>query len=243
MKKIILLLTIITISAFQTAFAQCTPVPFSGPSFTNPDTSETITPAVETQLYSQIINVRIPEDTMLNGLVITIDSAGIQSITGMPASLSWISNSPNNYWPGDTFGCVIIQGTPLVGDAGDYTVSVTIAVHAFGQAMPFTLDYDVKILDQAFVGINTVTKNEFQVFQNQPNPFKNSTKINYYSPNNADISFKVYDIVGNIVIQKELNASQGKNTINVNKNNLSSGIYIYEFRNSSKTIRKRMIIE
>ena len=243
MKKLLLLLSIITISAFQTVFAQCTPIPFAGPSFTNPDTSEVIPPAVETQFYSQVIHVRIPEDTMLNGLVITIDSAGIQSVTGIPASLSWVSNSPNNYWPGDTFGCVIIQGTPIIGDAGDYIVSVTIAVHAFGQAMPFTLDYDVKILDQSFVGVDIASKNEFQVLQNQPNPFKNKTSIKYYSPNNANISFRVYDIVGNTVIKKELNASQGKNTINVNKDNLSSGIYIYEFNNGSKSIRKRMIIE
>ncbi len=243
MKKLILLFTIITISALQTAFAQCTPIPFSGPAFTNPDTNDVIPPAVETQFYSQIIHIRIPADTMLSGLVITIDSAGIQSITGMPSSLSWVSNTPNNYWPGDTFGCVIIQGTPLVGDAGDYTVSVTIGVHAFGQTKPFTLDYELKILDQSFVGIDLANKNEFQVLQNQPNPFNNKTKINYYSPNNANISFKVYDIVGNIVIYKELNAFQGKNTISINRDNLSSGVYIYEFRNGSKTIRKRMIIE
>jgi len=243
MKKLILLFTIITISAFQNAFAQCTPIPFPGPSFTNPDTSDVIPPAVETQFYSQVIHVRIPEDTLLNGLVITIDSAGVQSVTGMPTSLSWVSNSTNNYWPGDTFGCVIIQGTPIIGDSGNYTVSVTIAVHAFGQAMPFTLDYDVEILSQAFVGVNSAKKDEIQVFQNQPNPFNNKTEINYYSPKTANISFKVYDIIGNTVLNRLLKATQGKNTISFNRNNLSSGIYIYEFKSESKTIRKRMIIE
>jgi len=243
MKKLLLFIAFFTISAFQIASAQCTPIPFAGPSFTNPDTSDVIPPAVETQFYSQVIHVRIPEDTMLNGLVITIDSAGIQSLTGLPASISWVSNSTNNYWPGDTFGCVIIQGTPIVGDSGNYTVSVTIAVHAFGQAMPFTLDYNVEILSQAFVGINSAKKDEIQVFQNQPNPFNNRTEINYYSPKNANISFKVYDIVGNTVMNKSIRATQGKNTIRFDRNNLSSGIYIYEFSSDSKTIRQRMIIE
>ena len=243
MKKLFLFIAFVTISALQIALAQCTPIPFSGPSFTNPDTSDVIPPAAETQFYSQVIHVRIPEDTMLNGLVIKIDSAGIQSITGMPSSLSWISNTPNNYWPGDTFGCVIIQGTPIVGESGNYTVSVTIAVHAFGQAMPFTLDYDVEILSQTYAGINAANKDEMQVFQNQPNPFNNRTDINYYSPKDANISFKVYDIVGNTVLKRSLKASHGKNTISFNRNSLSSGIYIYEFKSESKTIRKRMIIE
>ena len=73
--------------------------------------------------------------------------------------------------------------------------------------------------------------------------FNNRTDINYYSPKDANISFKVYDIVGNTVLNRSLEASHGKNTISFNRNSLSSGIYIYEFRTASKTIRKRMIIE
>jgi len=243
MKKLILLITFITISAFQIVSAQCTPTVFSGPSFTSPDTSDVIAPAVETQLYNQIINVRIPEDTVLNGAVIAIDSAGILSVTGMPASLNWLTNSENNYWPGNSFGCVLIQGTPVIGDSGTYKVTVTIAVHALGIAMPFTLDYNVEILSQNFVGVEISKKNEFQVFQNQPNPFSNNTIINYYLPISSNIEFNVYDIVGNKVIHKEENASKGKNSISISKNNLSSGIYIYEIVNGKDAIRKRMVIK
>jgi hypothetical protein len=243
MKKLILFFIFIAFAGIQTISAQCTPVPFSGTSLTNPDTTQGLQPAVETQAYSQVIHVRIPEDTNYNGAVIPIDSAGIIGVTGMPASMSWLSNTASNYWPGDTFGCIIIQGTPGVGDAGNYILSIVVAVNALGTALPFTMSYDFVVLDASHVGIDVNKTSDFQIFQNQPNPFSQNTLINYYSPKSTEISFKVYDILGNCVVDKVKFAEKGKNSIELNRTNLANGIYIYELSNGESVLRKRMIIK
>ncbi len=243
MKQLLLLFTFIAFIGFQNLSAQCTPVPFSGISLTSPDTAQGLSDAVETQAYSQVIHVRIPADTNYNGAVIPIDSAGILSVTGMPASLSWLSNSASDYWPGDTFGCIIIQGTPTVGEAGNYILSIVVAVNALGTALPFTMSYDFVVLDASFAGIDINKTSEFHVYQNQPNPFSQSTTINYFMPKADNLEFKVYDIVGNCVVNISQSASKGKNTIQLNRDNLASGIYIYELSNGKSTLRKRMIIK
>ena len=78
---------------------------------------------------------------------------------------------------------------------------------------------------------------------NQPNPFENKTRINYFLPKAQVIDFKVYDIVGNCVVKEKYNAQQSKNTILFSKGDLPSGIYIYEINTGTDIIRKRMVIK
>lgn len=243
MKQLVLLLSAFLIMSVSDIFAQCTPVPFSGPSLTNPDTTAGIQVAAETQAYTQIIQIRIPADTNFNGAIIPIDSAGIENVTGMPSSISWLSNSPNNYWPGDTFGCVIIQGTPQIGEAGNYNVEIIINVHALGSTMPYTLNYSFEILDASFAGIDLLKSQDFQVFQNQPNPFSYSTQINFFTPQNDITELNVFDILGNKVISRRKESKMGKNSFLIEKGNLPAGIYIYELKFRNNVIRKRMIIK
>ena len=243
MKRLFLLTIIIGSLGIQMLKAQCTPTPFSGSSLISPDTSIGIAQAVETQAYQQIIRVRIPADTNYNGAVIPIDSAGIDSITGVPSSFSWVSNSANNYWPGDTFGCVLVQGTPLVGDAGVYSLSIHISVNALGTSMPYSFQYDFVVLDASHVGIDLAKSNEFQLFQNFPNPFIRSTQIRYYAPKASVFYFSVFDIVGNVIEDKRIESKKGNNSIQFAKGNLPAGIYIYELASENKVIRKRMLIK
>jgi len=243
MNKLLLLLSLIVLSGVNQLSAQCTPIPFYTGELTNPDTTQGIAPAAETQAYNQIIHMRIPADTNYNGAVIPIDSVGITDIVGMPANFTWLTNSNNNYWPGDTFGCIIFQGNPIVGQAGNFSIEVKITVHALGSAMPYTMYYRFKILDDTHVGYNLIEEEKFNLLQNSPNPFSSKTSIKYFSPNNNSVNFVVYDILGNIVFENSYPSSPGNNTIEFERAALANGIYVYELRNADRAIRKRMVIK
>lgn len=242
MKHLVLFLFAISILSISDIFAQCTPVPFSG-SLTNPDSTQGIQVAAETQAYSQVIQIRIPADTNIGGAIVPISSASIAGVTGAPTSITWITNSATNSWPGDTFGCVLIQGTPQIGEAGEYIVVIDVVVSALGTTMPYTLTYNFKILDASFAGIELSSSKDFQVFQNQPNPFSSSTQINYFAPHNDITELNVFDILGNKVISRSIKSKIGKNSFQLEKGNLPSGIYIYELKFENTVIRKRMIIK
>jgi len=243
MNKSLLFILFSIIYGVTNLSAQCTPIPFGGGSLTNPDTTQGIAPAAETQAYEQIIHMRIPADTNIAGSVIAIDSVGITDILGIPNNFTWLTNSQNNYWPGDTFGCIIFQGNPVVGQAGSYVIEIKAKVRFFGQLQSYNMYYDFVILDASHVGFNLIKKEELSVLQNIPNPFNQKTIIKYFSPNNNNVSLVVYDILGNIVYNKVYDSARGNNSINFERGNLRNGVYIYELRNGNKIVRKRMVIK
>ncbi len=243
MNKILLLLSVLTILTSNQIFAQCNPTPFAGSELTYPSVIMGISVAAETQYYEQTIVLRVPNDTVYLGAVIAIDSAGINSITGLPASLTWDSDSDNDFWPGNSFGCLVFKGVPVVGDAGVHKVEINISINALGASMPYILEYDLEVLDAVFAGVEEANNLSFNVLQNQPNPFDNYTQINYVMPNAADVSFIVYDILGNKVAMKNYSSIKGENTIKFYKDNLAKGVYVYELNYDESVVRKRMIIQ
>jgi len=244
MNKSLLFILFSIIYGVTNLSAQCTPVPFGGSSLTNPSTTQGIAPAAETQAYEQIIHMRIPADTIYNGVVVPIDSVSISDIIGMPNNFTWLTNSPNNTWPSDTFGCIIFQGNPVVGQAGVYNIEIKANIRYYGtQTTPYTIYYEFNILDASHVGFNLIKKEELSVLQNIPNPFNQKTTIKYFSPNNNNVSLVVYDILGNIVYNKVYDSARGNNSINFERGNLRNGVYIYELRNGNKIVRKRMVIK
>ncbi len=82
------------------------------------------------------------------------------------------------------------------------------------------------------------------LYQNIPNPFSTSTKINYYLPANTQgATIVFYDSYGNKL--KDVQLSQtGNGTINLTPENLTSGIYSYSLVvNGNVVDTKRMILQ
>jgi hypothetical protein len=88
---------------------------------------------------------------------------------------------------------------------------------------------------------------KFNLSQNYPNPFNPVTKIDYDLPIDSKISIKLYDITGReIMALVNTQQSAGNYSIQLNANNLASGIYIYSLvanSNGNQTvISKKMNI-
>lgn len=86
-------------------------------------------------------------------------------------------------------------------------------------------------------------KNEFSLLQNYPNPFNPSTTIKYSVVENANVSLKVYDILGKEVATL-INETQAPGTyeFDFNASNLASGMYIYTLRAGDFVSSKKMML-
>jgi len=85
---------------------------------------------------------------------------------------------------------------------------------------------------------------EFGLFQNHPNPFNPSTVINYNLPVKANVTLKIFNILGQevkILIDSEI-VSAGNHDISFNANGLPSGIYIYNLQANDFVQSKKMIL-
>ncbi len=79
--------------------------------------------------------------------------------------------------------------------------------------------------------------------QNYPNPFNPITKMKFAIPNEADVSLRIYNVLGELVstlIDENLNA--GEYELEFNAQNLASGIYIYRINAGNFVDTKKMIL-
>jgi len=88
---------------------------------------------------------------------------------------------------------------------------------------------------------------EFSVSQNYPNPFNPGTSIDILLPEDATVTFEIFNILGEKVYKKSSNQSAGyKTLIWRGKTNLgsdvSSGMYIYRVRVGENSVTKKMIL-
>jgi hypothetical protein len=241
MKNFLLAFSLLALFAIN-AQAQCTPNPFSG-GLSNP--SDSIPPAVATDFYSQIIHIRIPDDTIIAPLVfpVTIDSAGILGVNNLPQGLSYQTNAPNDIWPGDTFGCVIVQGIPLTADTGAHNVDIEFIVYGLGQAATNIMTYKFHILDSTHLGFDDLNVDQFALKQNIPNPTNGSTQIDFLVNNPSDFIFEVYNLQGQRVHYRSIHARSGVNTFMLDTESYPAGVYVYRLTNGNIVESKRMIVQ
>lgn len=96
------------------------------------------------------------------------------------------------------------------------------------------------------IGLNTSSQElpkEFELFQNHPNPFNPTTKINFEIPKQAFVVLKIYDITGR-EIKRLLNESKtpGQYSVTFDGSGLASGVYFYRLEAGDFIQTKRMLL-
>ena len=113
----------------------------------------------------------------------------------------------------------------------------------------YLIDYAGKIIQLIYSGnskiqhqpIVNIVPNTYSLSQNYPNPFNPTTDIEYSIPKNANVTLKVYDMLGKEVatlVNKQQDA--GTYITTWNASNFSSGVYFYRLTAGSFVQTKRM---
>jgi hypothetical protein len=83
----------------------------------------------------------------------------------------------------------------------------------------------------------------FVLDQNYPNPFNPSTVIRYSIPNDANVTLKVFNVIGQqvstLVNQKQVS---GNYSVTFDASNLSSGVYFYQINAGQYVSTKKMLL-
>ena len=84
----------------------------------------------------------------------------------------------------------------------------------------------------------------YNLYQNFPNPFNPSTKINFDLPKDSKVTLVIYDLLGRVV-KRLLNSEfkqAGRYSIDFNASNLASGVYFYRIEASEYEMTKKMVL-
>ena len=93
------------------------------------------------------------------------------------------------------------------------------------------------------VSFSGVATSEFALFQNEPNPFDNVTRIGFELPSASSATLTVFDVTGKVVSVVRGDFAQGANTITLDRSDLNtSGVLYYQLESGEFTATKKMIV-
>ena len=125
-----------------------------------------------------------------------------------------------------------IRWSEVIALSDQYTRAEAYAENADGQL-------ERKGLQLNFGQATQPTAN-FELYQNQPNPFNNETQISFELPVSGKATLSVYDVSGKLLKVIEDDYAAGYHSVDVNVADLAgSGVYYYTLQtaNESKTLK------
>ena len=95
-------------------------------------------------------------------------------------------------------------------------------------------------VDLVFDGNGKV--DNFVLYQNKPNPFKETTTISFNLPTASAVTVKIFDLSGKALVVRKIEGAKGYNEIIIDWNDLSkAGVFYYQLETSKHTDTKKMI--
>ena len=95
-----------------------------------------------------------------------------------------------------------------------------------------------------FEGVPLVSEaNGIVLQQNYPNPFDNSTSIDFYLPNAGNVRFFVMDELGRLVFQDEQFYTSGDHSIQFGDKDISTGVYYYGIMVDGERLMRKMVLK
>lgn len=269
MKKILLNLFAFSTAVLFTAnaIAQCTPASSStlgGGFFPADSTQPCVIRNVSYNATMQVENFGVINTSA------TVVSLRVDTIYNLPSGLTWAMNQPTgnaaNTLLTAQIGCIQFSGTTTqaVGIA-NLDFGVTVVVNLSGTEQTFVnktsvlvelfnstfggdydFDYRLFIVENANDCTNSVGIEEIANVSNlniYPNPFSNKALISFNALVNEKYTARLFDVMGKAVYEETLQANSGNNSFELNKKDISNGVYFFTLTNGKATETKRVIVE
>ncbi len=122
-------------------------------------------------------------------------------------------------------------------------LSEVLAVNSrYTKAEAYDNDVNLMNIGLSFNGATAVA-GEFELYQNQPNPFKAETVIGFNLPEAGFASLTVFDVSGKLLHRVEGDFAKGYNQVNLNRSDLAAtGVVYYQLDTENESATKKMII-
>lgn len=126
---------------------------------------------------------------------------------------------------------ITAQAPVTLNPAESFDVYYAFALGADEQTMLANIEEAVLKYNGLISSTRDLSVAGFELGQNQPNPFAQTTTISYQLPQKGQVSLKVYDMVGNeIAVLADASQEAGPHAVEFNAADLPAGFYYYTLR-------------
>ncbi len=151
----------------------------------------------------------------------------------------------------ERYNCFYISGVFNVS-VSDFVIGGIPGIYAYWWPIQTWIDYfpvyfNVKVIVKrrmTMIEGENLSRKDFILFQNHPNPFNFQTKIAYNSEESGKAEIEIFNILGNKVYSlTNQEVYNGVNEFTINGEYLTSGVYFYRLFINNKYISiKKMIV-
>lgn len=249
MKKLFLLLAFVGITLAQ-ANAQCTPVASLPRAGIFPDSATGFMPAFATSPYSQIIQIKVPTDTVAPGTTVSIPITKI-SLTGtiqvVPplTGFNLACNVPNCAFPGGQINCATITATPTASEVGAHQLIIPATAYT-NFNIPVATDtidyYYINVYPAGTMSVEVMSKDNAHL-QMYPNPAVERVTVDFSAPKRGRGKGKGGSAAGVLCWDEDLQIQPGVNRIPIDVSSWPNGIYFIQITFDDRTFSGKLVVQ
>ena len=181
----------------------------------------------------------------------TDEEIGLAEVESGAIRVVWIDNSVNGVSLEDStllftlkFELIGAYGTTsAIGFSGEPIAIEFIDTTGIARTDVALVEGLINILDNSTATLFLEAVNGMQLYQNDPNPFYLTTKITTHFSTAKPARFYISTIEGKVVYHTSFRATQGINTLEVERAFLKvPGIYFYTLQSGNYQLSKKMIL-
>lgn len=241
MKNVFTLMLVLALPLFAVnmANAQCVPdeincIDTGDPGQMCPDT---LAEGMVNVPYTQVVTVLPPPTFDYNGNTVNLSHIKILNVLNLPPGLTYESNAANNLFASGTYYCILISGTPVT--AGTFALKIEVQPYIASFPIPTSVIDSTSLFITVQPESNAISYQEkltFSVKAVYPNPFDEASEIICTLPQPGEVSLSIRDGLGREIYREQKYLPQGKNSFQINGEDIMPGIYYYSltFRGQSE---------
>lgn len=128
--------------------------------------------------------------------------------------------------------------TFLVESAGYLSEKIQLSNNILTEAVN-----EEAVFSKVALHFESVTKNNFKLYQNTPNPFTESTKIGFELDSNSEVTLKIFSLQGALLKQINGTFEKGYHELSIQKAEISgNGVLLYQLTTPTGITSKKMIL-
>jgi hypothetical protein len=180
--------------------------------------------------------VRITNVIMGEALDLTDENFGFNKVSEGLVTASWNDANARTLDQDQVLFTLEIEGL------NETSLSEVIAINSKVTSAE-AYSTSTELLGVAMQFSNNLESNEFALYQNRPNPFRESTVIGFVLPQSTSARLTVYDVTGKVLKIVEGDYAKGYNEIRVLQSELNAtGVLYYQLESEVLTATRKMVI-
>lgn len=202
----------------------------------NETTNVSLKAAANMDMNGTGLVIKYPAEYIQIDNVSTVFDDAKVNITEGEIRIAWVNNNTMNFQEGDEL--IQLETTLIQETDQDIRFILSNASHI--------TDTEGQFVKYAAIEMPAITQNKNYLELNAitPNPLNTTSQVEIYVGQTSDVNVRIVDLSGKIIqIVTDETLSEGNHSININRGNLSSGIYMLQVQANENISTKKLVVK